>query len=238
MIAAATSIVPATITGPSEFGRMWRTTWRHVEAPSARAASTNSFSRNDRNCARTSRATGIQRKPADHRDDQDEDAELRPDQRLQRVAEQVDEQQQQRQLRQRQEQVGQPHQRSVDAAARDAGERADDRADDDRHQHRREPDRERDASAVEHAREQILAEIVGAERMRSRTGRSSWAAKSMSLIGTRQTSGPTATASSITARITRPTTARRWRRKRRQASRAGETCAPRRAARRRRRAQR
>ena len=28
-----------------------------------------------------------------------------------------------------------------------------------------EPDRERDAPAVEHAREQILAEIVGAERM-------------------------------------------------------------------------
>ena len=63
MIAAATSMVPATITGPSALGRMWRTTWRSGEAPSARAASTNSFSRSDRNCARTSRATGIQRKP-------------------------------------------------------------------------------------------------------------------------------------------------------------------------------
>ena len=63
MIAAATSIVAATITGPRLLGRMWRTTWRLVLAPSARAASTNSFSRSEKNCARTSRATGIQRKP-------------------------------------------------------------------------------------------------------------------------------------------------------------------------------
>ena len=58
-----------------------------------------------------------------------------------------------------------PHQRGVDAAARHAGERADDRADHDRHHHRRQPDRQRDTAAVEHAGEQVLAEIVGAERM-------------------------------------------------------------------------
>ena len=63
MMAAATSIVPATITGPSALGRMWRTTWRIGDAPSARAASMNSFSRIDRICARTSRATCIQRRP-------------------------------------------------------------------------------------------------------------------------------------------------------------------------------
>ena len=63
-------------------------------------------------------------KGADRRDDEDEDAELRPHQRLQRVAEQVDDQQQHRQRRQRQEQVGQPHQRGIDAAARHAGDRA------------------------------------------------------------------------------------------------------------------
>ena len=44
-----------------------------------------------------------------------------------------------------------------------------DHADDDRDQHRREPDGERDAAAVEHAREDVLAEVVGAERMRSAT---------------------------------------------------------------------
>src|SRR4029453_2140543 len=59
MMAAATSIVPAMITGPSALGRMWRTTCRSGLAPSARAASTKSFSRSDRNCARTRRATGI-----------------------------------------------------------------------------------------------------------------------------------------------------------------------------------
>jgi hypothetical protein len=30
---AATSMVPATITGPSALGRMWRTTWRSAGAP-------------------------------------------------------------------------------------------------------------------------------------------------------------------------------------------------------------
>ena len=63
MMAAATSMVAATITGPSELGRMWRTICRCVLAPSARAASTNSFSRRLKNCARTTRAAGIQRKP-------------------------------------------------------------------------------------------------------------------------------------------------------------------------------
>ena len=42
---------------------MWRTHLARALAPSARAASTNSFSRRQKNCARTSRATGIQRKP-------------------------------------------------------------------------------------------------------------------------------------------------------------------------------
>src|SRR4051794_4681780 len=63
MMAAATSMVPAMITGPSALGRIWRTTCRNGLAPSARAASTNSFSRNERNWARTRRATGIQRRP-------------------------------------------------------------------------------------------------------------------------------------------------------------------------------
>ena len=165
MIAAATSIVPATITGPSAFGRMWRTTRRKVEAPRARAASTNSFSRSAKNCARTRRATVIQRKapiPATIRMKMPSSG---PSTRSQRIAEQIDEQQQHRQLRQRQEQIDQPHQRGVDAAARYAGERTDNGADDDRDGHRRQTDRERDASAIQHARQQVLAEIVGTQRM-------------------------------------------------------------------------
>ena len=59
MIAAATSMLAATITGPRALGRMWRSTRRGREAPSARAASTHSFSRRERNCARPSRAAGL-----------------------------------------------------------------------------------------------------------------------------------------------------------------------------------
>ena len=175
MIAAATSMVPATITGPSALGRMWRTTWRTLEAPSARAASTNSFSRSDRNCARTSRATGIQRRPPITSDDHDEDAALGPDSVLQLLAEQVDDQQQQRQLRQRQEQVGRAtsgrHRRCRATCRRWR-----------RPARRRstattigaEPDGERDAPAIEHARQQVLAEIVGAERMRPGRALRAW----------------------------------------------------------------
>jgi hypothetical protein len=141
---------------------MWRTTWRHVDAPSARAASTNSFSRSEKNCARTSRATGIQ---PDHHDNEEEGAELGPGDLLQRVAKEIDDEQQHRQLRQGEEEVGEPHQRGIDAAARNAGDRADGDADEDRHQHGGEPDRERDTPAIEHAREEILPEVVRAERM-------------------------------------------------------------------------
>src|SRR5207247_2014382 len=61
MIAAATSSEPATITGPIELGRMCRTTCLSGGAPRLRAASTNSFSRSDRNWARTTRPTGRER---------------------------------------------------------------------------------------------------------------------------------------------------------------------------------
>ena len=105
---------------------------------------------------------------ADHEDDEDEDPHLRSEGVLQRFAEQVDEDQQQRQPRQRQEEVGQPHQRGVDHPARDSGDGADRHADDHAHQHRREADRERDAPAVEQAREDVLAQVVGPERMLQR----------------------------------------------------------------------
>jgi hypothetical protein len=87
------------------------------------------------------------------------------------VAEQVNDEEEQRQLRQRQEQVREPHQRGVDLAARHARNRADQHADEDRDGHRREADRDRDAPAVEHAREQVLAEVVGAERVLERRAR-------------------------------------------------------------------
>ena len=91
-----------------------------------------------------------------------------PNDGLERVAEQVDQQQQQRQLRQRQEQIGQPHQPVAERAARHARERADQRADEHRDHHRGKPDGERDAPAIDHAGEDVLPQIVGAEGMGER----------------------------------------------------------------------
>src|SRR5260221_3186169 len=56
-------------------------------------------------------------------------------------------------------------------------------------------------------------------------GLSSLAAKSISLIGSRHTSGPSTTASTITASTAALPIASLWRRKRRHASRPGEKCA-------------
>ena len=145
---------------------------------------------------------------ADRRDDQNEDTEFGPDQRLQRVAEQVHDQQQHWQWRQRQEQVGQPHQSGIHAAARHTGERADDGADDDGHRHGRQPDGQRYPAAVDHAGQQVLAEIVGAERMRQ-----AWSLQLgceidvVDLGGPHQ--GPNATARIIASRTAALTTARR-----------------------------
>ena len=100
---------------------------------------------------------------ADDDDDEDEDAALRPEDGLEGVAEEIDHQQQQRQRRQRQEQVGEPHQARADTAARHAGDGADDGADHDGDHHGGQADGERDAPAIEHARQQVLAEIVGAQ---------------------------------------------------------------------------
>ena len=162
--------MPATITGPSAFGRMWRTTWRIFEAPAARAASTNSFSRKRQELGPHEPGDRHPAQAADHDDDHHEDAALDPEGGLQAVPEQVDDQQQERQLRQGQEQVRHPHQDRVEHAARHAGERADHDADDHgRDQHRREADRERDAAAIDHTGEEVLAEIVRAERDGPRT---------------------------------------------------------------------
>ena len=106
--------------------------------------------------------------PADHKHDQNEDAALGAERGLEPVAEQIDQEQQQRQLRQRQEEVGEPHQRMPERAARHAGERADQRADNDRDRHRGKTDRERDASAIDHAGENVLPQIIGAEGMGER----------------------------------------------------------------------
>ncbi len=60
-IAAATFSVTVTMIGPAEFGSRWRKMIRLSLEPSARAASTNSFSLSERTTPRTMRAVGIQK---------------------------------------------------------------------------------------------------------------------------------------------------------------------------------
>ncbi len=55
-IAAATLSVRFTMIGPTQFGRMCRMMMRLLDAPDARAASTNSFSLIDSTWPRTTRA--------------------------------------------------------------------------------------------------------------------------------------------------------------------------------------
>src|SRR4051812_36679486 len=62
--AAAMARVAFTRIGPMVLGRMWRTTMRPLDAPDARAASTNSFSLIDSTWPRTTRARYIQVRPA------------------------------------------------------------------------------------------------------------------------------------------------------------------------------
>ena len=54
----------STTIGPTQLGRMWRVMIRGPDAPTARAASTNSFSFRDRVWPRTTRAIHIQKRPA------------------------------------------------------------------------------------------------------------------------------------------------------------------------------
>ena len=61
------------------------------------------------------------------------------------------------------EEVRDPHQEGVELAGGHAREGADEDADDDGDEHRRDADREGDAAAVDHAGQQVLAEVVGAE---------------------------------------------------------------------------
>src|SRR3984893_9201979 len=62
MIAYPTTRVVLTAIGPTMLGMMWRNITRQLDAPDARAASTNSFSLIDRNRPRTTRAMIIQKR--------------------------------------------------------------------------------------------------------------------------------------------------------------------------------
>src|ERR1700712_963281 len=86
MMAPATLMVPATITGPSAFGRMWRHTTRVVVAPSARAPPPHDLLLAKRKELRAHQPRHLHpAEAADHQHDQHEHAALGPEDGLQRL---------------------------------------------------------------------------------------------------------------------------------------------------------
>jgi hypothetical protein len=84
------------------------------------------------------------------------------------VAEEIHDEEQERELRQGEEEIGDPHERVVHRAAGLARDGADGGAHRDGHEHGGDTDGERNAATVEHAREQVLPEVVRAHRVRPR----------------------------------------------------------------------
>src|SRR5262245_710551 len=106
--------------------------------------------------------------PADDGHDQDEHADLGAERRSQHITKQVDHQQKEWKLGQGQEQIGDAHERVVDGASEVPGGSPDHDADREGDEHRGDADRERDTAAIEHASQEVLAEVVRSERMRPR----------------------------------------------------------------------
>ena len=96
--------------------------------------------------------------PADHRQREHDVGEARPEHRDQRDRQQDP--------GKRQQHVDHPADHIVDAPAEVAGDRAEQHADGRRDRDHREADEQRDARAGQHAREDVAAELVEAERMR------------------------------------------------------------------------
>ncbi len=104
---------------------------------------------------------------ADDGHDQDENADLRPQDGAQRIAEQHDADQQQWQNRQRQEEIGQPHQRAVEPLE-ETGQDADAGSEGQRQRHGGDAHRKRKPPASQHPGEHVAAQVVGAQRVGER----------------------------------------------------------------------
>jgi len=103
------------------------------------------------------------RHPRERADDEDERSDAGP--------EHGDHDEDEEERRDREHRVGEAHERPVDPAALEAGDRADEDADHDRREHRGEADKERHAAPVQEATQHVAPQLVGAKRMhRARTG--------------------------------------------------------------------
>jgi hypothetical protein len=165
MIAVAIPSVAETMIGDSTFGRIWRRIMSKSEVPIDRAASTNSRSFRARTSPRTMRAVCIHEVMPTSVTIRMKVPPSGPNACRQTVAEQQHRDQQKRQKRQREEEVGQPHQRTVEPAGK-AREHAHQRADQDRQDHRRDTHRDRHPAARQEPRQRVAAKVVGAQRMR------------------------------------------------------------------------
>ena len=166
-IAAATNSVVVTTIGPTQFGRMCRTMMRMSLAPAAFAASTNSFSRSERNKPRTTRAS------VDPEEEREDDPDLhrlrdgdgdRSEADLGVVRAEVDgSSEKDSNARQRQDEIGEAHQQVVDLAAVVPGDGADRSSDQRREDRDEEGDPQRRADPVDDPAQVVATELVGAE---------------------------------------------------------------------------
>ena len=142
-----------------KFGIRWRAMMREREAPISSAALTKSSSRSDEELGahRARKARPVEQAEDDRDAEEDEDrAPVRRQRRRKREPE--------RQLGQRAQDLDQALHGSVDEAAEIAGEPAERQPEDEGDDDADEADGQRDARAVDDAREQVAAELVGAEQ--------------------------------------------------------------------------
>ena len=199
--------VPVTVSGASAWNSRWRRMIQLLRAPSARAAVTNSCSRNER----TTRSYDARRlgpgEQADH-----EDHDLEPG------ADDAHHDRDRDQRRDREDRVGGAHDHGVDDAAEHARDEAEDQADARRDERGREADRQRDAAGVEQARPQVATEPVGAEDVLG-VGRRVLERVFVWFGSCHEKSGAKIASIATIARIVSPSSAPRWRMNRRRARR-------------------
>ena len=169
-IASATTSVAFTMIGPKQFGSTCRTMMRVFDAPIVRAASTNSRSRSDkRRAAHDARDRSPEQERQQQRD-AERAAQVERSERAEIDGADRHRHREDRQRGKRDPEVGEAHEQVVEPAAVEAGERADHHADDRRQDRDPERDPQRDLPTVEHARERVAAQLVGAEPVRATTG--------------------------------------------------------------------
>src|SRR5439155_23934715 len=98
--------------------------------------------------------------PANHQDNEEKDTQLRIEEPAHGIAEEIDDEQQQEELKQRNKEIGQPHEHVIDPATTIPGSGPNSRANEYGDEHCHQPYRHGYPATVEHARQEILPEVV------------------------------------------------------------------------------